>query len=159
MRILGIDPALRTSGWGLIDYDGREARYLDAGIWVSEGQSKEHRLASIGAFMSELTAKVCAHELAIEDIFVAHNSATTLKLGEARGVMMAIALQAGLRIVSYAPRLVKKSVTGDGAADKRQVAFMVAQILRQEQDSQREDAWDALAVALCHAYHLEEVRA
>jgi len=152
MRLIGLDPGLRLTGWGVIDVDGNRLRHVAHGVVKVAG---DRPLAERLAELFEATAAVVAAqqplEAAVEETFVNINPGSTLKLGQARGVVMLAPARAGLPVFEYAANLVKKSVTGAGHADKRQIAMMVGRLLPGVEASA--DAADALAVAICHAHH------
>ena len=152
MRLIGLDPGLRLTGWGVIDVDGNRLRHVAHGVVKVAG---DRPLAERRAELCEATAAVVAAqqplEAAVEETFVNINPGSTLKLGQARGVVMLAPARAGLPVFEYAANLVKKSVTGAGHADKRQIAMMVGRLLPGVEASA--DAADALAVAICHAHH------
>ena len=152
MRLIGLDPGLRLTGWGVIDVDGNRMRHVAHGVVKVAG---DRPLAERLAELFEATAAVVAAqqplEAAVEETFVNINPGSTLKLGQARGVVMLAPARAGLPVFEYAANLVKKSVTGAGHADKRQIAMMVGRLLPGVEASA--DAADALAVAICHAHH------
>ena len=152
MRLIGLDPGLRLTGWGVIDVDGNRLRHVAHGVVKVAG---DRPLAERLAELFEATAAVVAAqqplEAAVEETFVNINPGSTLKLGQARGVVMLAPARAGLPVFEYAANLVKKSVTGAGHADKRQIAMMVGVLLPGVEASA--DAADALAVAICHAHH------
>jgi crossover junction endodeoxyribonuclease RuvC len=152
MRLIGLDPGLRLTGWGVIDVDGNRLRHVAHGVVKVAG---DRPLAERLAELFEATAAVVAAqqplEAAVEETFVKINPGSTLKLGQARGVVMLAPARAGLPVFEYAANLVKKSVTGAGHADKRQIAMMVGRLLPGVEATA--DAADALAVAICHAHH------
>ncbi len=159
MRVLGIDPGLRCTGWGVIALDGARLAHVAHGTCTSHASdslaTRLHRLHD------QLTAVLAAHRpeaAAIEQTFVNRDGAGTLKLGQARGVALLALAQAGLDPGEYAPNAVKKAVVGVGHADKAQIAHMVAVQLAGVRAA-GPDAADALAVAICHAHHLQSARA
>jgi crossover junction endodeoxyribonuclease RuvC len=153
IRILGIDPGLRRTGWGVIECTGNRLSYVACGTLVPDDTLP---LASrLAALHEGLTGLIHAHEpdeAAVEETFVNGNPMSTLKLGQARGVAMLVPALAGLEVAEYAPNLVKKSVVGAGHADKRQIAAMIA-VLLPKAGAVKADAADALAVAITHAHH------
>ncbi|WP_299297649.1 crossover junction endodeoxyribonuclease RuvC [uncultured Tateyamaria sp.] len=152
MRILGIDPGLRHTGWGIIDADGPRLKHIANGICMSQGDDLAQRLLSL---FDQLSTVIRAHSpdsAAVEQTFVNKDGAGTLKLGQARGIAMLVPARAGLPVGEYAPNAVKKTVVGVGHADKRQVAHMVAMQLPGVEIA-GSDAADALAIAICHAHH------
>jgi crossover junction endodeoxyribonuclease RuvC len=154
LRILGIDPGLRHLGWGVIAVDGTRLRHIANGICDSVGDDLPGRLLSL---WTQLTAVIAAHQpthAAVEETFVNKDAHGTLKLGQARGVALLAPAQAGLPVGEYAPNAVKKAVVGVGHAEKGQVAHMVRLHLPGALLA-GPDAADALAVAICHAHHLQ----
>ena len=165
MRILGIDPGLRILGWGVIESHGSRLAHVANGVCKSSGGDLGARLLSLHCQLAEVLARFSPDQAAIEQTFVNKDGAGTLKLGQARGVAMLAAAQAGLPIGEYAPNRVKKTVVGVGHADKRQVLHMV-RLQLPGCDPAGPDAADALAIAICHAHFggvegpkLREVRA
>lgn len=154
MRILGIDPGSETTGWGVIEDDGRRYRLLECGtVRASSGQKFPARLLRIANALEEIIRRHNPDACAIEDGFLATNVKVTLKLGQVRGVAMLVAERAALEIHEYSPRLVKQTVVGHGNAEKFQVAQMVKTLLSLESVPEPHDAADALAVAICHFHH------
>ena len=154
MRVLGIDPGLRNLGWGVIDIAGSRIAHVANGICHSEPGDLAPRLLSLHA---QLTAIVILHrpdEAAVEQTFVNKDAVATLKLGQARGIALLVPAQAGLKVGEYAPNAVKKAVVGVGHAEKGQVDHMVRLHLPGVVIAGA-DAADALAVAICHAHHLQ----
>lgn len=153
IRILGVDPGLRCTGWGVVDLDGTSLRFVAAGSVRSD--AADDLAARLVALHDGLAAIVAAHapaEAAVEQTFVNRDAAATLKLGQARGIAMLVPAQAGLVVAEYAPNAVKKAVVGAGHADKTQIRMMVKVLLpRATFDS--DDAADALAIAITHAHH------
>lgn len=151
MKILGIDPGSRRTGYGIIEVRGDRAVLLHSGVIDTGAGDFPERL---GAIFSELRAVISEHapdEVAVESVFVSHNANSALKLGQARGAAICAAIAAGLPVSEYAPRAVKQAMVGKGGADKRQVQHMV-RVLLNHSESLPEDAADALAVALCHQH-------
>ncbi len=154
MRVLGIDPGSETTGWGVIEGDGRHYGLLQYGtIKSSASQKFPARLLRICTGIEEVIALHSPDACAIEDGFLATNVKVTLKLGQVRGVAMLAAERAGLEILEYSPRLVKQTVVGYGNADKQQVQQMVQVLLSLTSLPEPQDAADALAVAICHFHH------
>lgn len=152
-RLIGLDPGLRRTGWGVIDQAGQHLRYVADGVIVTEaGESLARRLVMLDAALAHLMETWQPDEAAVEETFVNKNPASTLKLGMARGVVLLAPAKRGLIVAEYAPNLVKKSVVGVGHADKEQVQMMVRRLLPGALATQA-DAADALAVAICHAHH------
>jgi len=149
-RILGIDPGSRVTGFGIIDSDGNRSRYVASGCIRLDGEVAA-RLAGIFAAVSDLVRDYRPTACAIEDIFVAKNAMSALKLGQARGAAICAMAAAGFAVHEYAPREIKQALVGGGGADKAQVAYMVALLLN-HREAMKADESDALAVALCHAH-------
>jgi crossover junction endodeoxyribonuclease RuvC len=157
IRILGIDPGLRRTGWGLIESDGNRLLYVACGsLETSERAELCERLVTIHAGLKKVIDDFTPDEAAVEHTFVNSNAAATLKLGQARGVAMLVPAQAGLSVAEYAPNLVKKSIVGAGHGDKVQIRMMIG-VLLPKADPQSEDAADALAIAVTHAHHRQSV--
>jgi crossover junction endodeoxyribonuclease RuvC len=153
MRILGLDPGLRRTGWGVIDVEGNRLRHVANGVVESKASDPlAARLVFIHSALARIVADFAPLEAAVEETFVNKNAESTLKLGQARGVVMLVPAQAGLVVASYPPNLVKKSVVGAGHAAKQQIGMMV-KILLPGCAVDSADAADALAVAICHAHH------
>lgn len=152
MRILGIDPGLRYTGWGVIECDGSRMTHRANGTIKSGDGSLGERLLRISRALSEVLSKFQPQEVAIEQIFVNRDGQATLKLGQARGVALVVVAEAGLDIAEYAPNRVKKTIAGAGHAHKSQIDRMVRWQLPKAV-IETEDASDALAIALCHAHH------
>lgn len=154
MRVLGIDPGLRNMGWGLIDVAGSRLTHVANGICHSTGDDLALRLLSLHQQLAAMIALHRPDAAAVEQTFVNKDGVGTLKLGQARGIALLVTAQAGLRIGEYAPNAVKKAVVGVGHADKVQIAHMVKLQLPGVQLA-GPDAADALAIAICHAHHLQ----
>ena len=153
MRILGLDPGLRHTGWGILDIEGSHLRHVaDGRVDTSEKDTLSVRLLALQDGLAEVIACYRPDTAAIEETFVNKNPTSTLKLGMARGVVMLAPARAGLAVTEYGANHIKKSVVGVGHADKVQVQTMVARLLPGIALSSA-DAADALAVAICHAHH------
>ena len=153
IRILGVDPGLRHTGWGLIEASGSRLSFLGCGsIKTEAGASLAGKLASIHCALMALVDENAPHEAAVEETFVNRDPQSTLKLGQARGVTLAALALKDLPVSEYAANLIKKTVVGAGHAEKNQVAMMVRMLLPASNAS-TPDAADALAVAICHAQH------
>ena len=153
IRILGIDPGLRRTGWGVVDARGNALRFIAAGTVKSDDKGElATRLCQIHDGLAEILKVWTPEEAAVEATFVNKDATATLKLGQARGVAMLVPALAGLRVAEYAPNAVKKSVIGVGHADKGQIAMMV-KVLLPKSTYDTEHAADALAIAICHAHH------
>jgi len=150
-RILGIDPGSRVTGYGILDSDGVQSRHVASGCIQLGSEEMALRLGRIFSEVRELVDRYGPAELAVEQVFVAKNAASALKLGQARGAAICAAVSAGLGVSEYAPRAVKQAVVGTGRAEKVQVQHMVRLILNLEAEPAA-DAADALAVALAHAH-------
>lgn len=155
MRLIGLDPGLRCTGWGVIETDGNRLSFVGEGIVQTNSKlSLSERLAELFTGVSEVINEFNPVEAAVEETFVNKNPASTLKLGQARGVVMLAPSMAGLVVAEYAPNLVKKSVVGSGHAAKEQVQMMVKTILPMATFTNA-DAADALAIAICHAHFFQ----
>lgn len=155
MRILGLDPGLTHTGWGVIDVAGNRLRHVaDGRISSSASMPLPERLARLDAALAEVIAAWQPEAAAVEETFVNKNALSALKLGQARGVVLLAPARAGLPVAEYAANLVKKSVVGNGHAEKEQVAHMVRILLALKAAGGSADAADALAVAICHAHHV-----
>jgi crossover junction endodeoxyribonuclease RuvC len=156
MKILGIDPGLRRTGWGVIGYERGRLSFVAAGVIAPpEGAPLARRLLALHEGVQEVIARHAPQVAAIEESFVSVNAASTLKLGNARGALLLSLAVAGMPVHEYAALLVKKTVVGVGRAEKAQVAMMVRTLLPLC-DAAGADALDALAVAICHAHHRRE---
>jgi len=156
--ILGLDPGLRNTGWGVIEVAGSAIRYIADGTVRSDGEADTaDRLNQLFSGLSEVIRDHRPDEAAVEETFVNKNPATTLKLGLARGVVLLAPAHAGIPVAEYAAKLVKKSLVGVGGADKHQVAVMVRMLLPTVEPHSADSA-DALAVAICHAHHASTQR-
>lgn len=151
-RILGIDPGSRNAGYGVIEIEGNRVVAIDHGvIRVPADESLGLRLQKLHAAIVEVVARHRPHEVAIEEVFTAHNVRSALVLGQARGVLLLAAASGGCEVHEYAARAVKKAIAGYGQADKAQVGQMVKSLLGLPRVP-AQDAADALAIALCHAH-------
>lgn len=151
MRILGIDPGSRITGYGVIDIQGVRITYVASGCIRISGEQLADRLQQVYAGVSEVVERYRPDQMAIEQVFMARNADSALKLGQARGVAIVAGANQALPVSEYAARRVKQSVVGNGGADKSQVQHMVAHLLKLPGLPQA-DAADALAIALCHAH-------
>lgn len=153
MRLIGLDPGLRRTGWGVIDVDGNRLTHVANGTVVSDAAlTLAERLSQIFDGLAAVIAEYRPDEAAVEETFVNRNPASTLKLGQARGAVLLAPAQAGIPVAEYPANLVKKSLVGNGHADKTQIQAMVA-ILLPGARAAGADAADALAIAVCHAHH------
>jgi crossover junction endodeoxyribonuclease RuvC len=157
IRILGLDPGLRRTGWGVVAVDGARLSHIAHGVIAPrETLPFAERLLALFEGVSEVIVLHAPHEAAVEETFVTANGSSTLKLGHARAAAMIAPARAGLPVAEYAAKVVKKAVVGAGGADKTQVAFMIARLLPTA-GGPVADAADALAVAIAHA-HARRVR-
>ena len=151
-RILGIDPGLNRTGWGVIETEGNRLRHIAHGVVTSSpADALSDRLSSLYSELAKIIVTWQPDEAAVEEVFVNKNPDSTLKVGMARGVALLAPAMSGLRVGEYAANLIKKSVVGAGHADKTQVAMMIGILLPGA--NAKADAADALAVAVCHAHH------
>jgi crossover junction endodeoxyribonuclease RuvC len=157
-KILGLDPGLGTTGWGLIRAEGNRLSHIANGQFKTDAsETLPKRLSHLASQLEALLADHTPEAAAVEEVFVNKNPQSTLKLGQARGVALMIAARAGIDVGEYAARLVKKAVVGTGAAEKAQVHAMVQRLLPGTKIA-GPDAADALAVAITHAHHLASAR-
>ncbi len=154
MRVLGIDPGLRNMGWGIIDVSGARLSHVANGICHSAGDVLADRLLSLHAQLTQIVERHAPDAAAVEQTFVNKDAVATLKLGQARGIALLVPAQAGLTVGEYAPNAVKKTVVGVGHAAKAQIDHMVRLHLPGVSIAGA-DAADALAIAICHAHHLQ----
>ncbi len=154
MRVLGIDPGSETLGWGIVEGSGLKYAAVEFGVVKSNArQPFAKRLANIYEGVSAVIESFQPDVVSIEEAFYAVNAGVAIKLGQVRGVMLLLAEQRGIEIAEYAPRLIKQTVVGYGAAEKRQVQEMVKLLLRLKAIPTPHDAADALAIAICHFHH------
>lgn len=152
VRVMGIDTALRVTGFGVVDCEGNRMVAVDCGvIQTSAAQPFSECLRRLAGGIRELVQTHAPEEVAIEGAFFCRNVRTSMVLGSARGVVIAVLAECGIPIYEYAPRRVKQSVCGFGNASKQQVALLVAQFLHIDVGNLRDDATDALGLAICHA--------
>ncbi|MBZ9767629.1 crossover junction endodeoxyribonuclease RuvC [Mesorhizobium sp. CA15] len=153
IRIIGIDPGLRRTGWGIIDSVGNSLRFIASGtVRSDEKESLATRLCQLHDGLAEVLHQAMPHEAAVEQTFVNKDATATLKLGQARGIAMLVPARAGLVVAEYAPNAVKKAVIGVGHGEKKQIHMMV-KVLMPKAVFDTDDAADALAIAICHAHH------
>lgn len=157
-RIIGIDPGLVSTGWGIIESKGSSLSFIDCGTIApnTKGELSE-RLLELYGDLSRIIGLYRPTTAAIEETFVTANGASTLKLGQARGALIVTLANHGLSVAEYATRSVKKALVGTGAADKNQVSQMVGVLLpasREALAACKHDAADALAIAITHAHHV-----
>ena len=152
LRLLGIDPGSRITGYGVIDLDGPHHRYIASGcIQTASGRPLPERLKTIVDGVADVIRTYQPAEVAVEQVFMHRNPDSALKLGQARGAALCAVVMAGLPVSEYAPRAIKQAVVGHGAADKTQVQRMIALLLNLPGPPPA-DAADALAVAHCHGH-------
>tara|TARA_B100000686_G_C16780526_1_gene971513 strand:- start:1413 stop:1928 length:516 start_codon:yes stop_codon:yes gene_type:complete len=152
-RLIGLDPGLRKTGWGIVDFDGITISYVQCGVILPPvGDDMSRRLAFLHESLFRVLKKWQPESAAIEETFVNKNAASTLKLGQARGVVMLTPALVGLEVAEYHNRVVKLSVVGTGRAAKQQIHVMVKHLLPGA-NPESEDEADALAIAICHAHH------
>ena len=157
-KLLGLDPGLGTTGWGIIHADGNRLSHIANGQLKTDASAPlPERLADLARQLETLIAEHAPEAAAVEEVFVNKNPQSTLKLGQARGVALMCAARAGIAVGEYAPSLVKKAVVGTGSAEKAQVHAMVSRLLPGAKIA-GPDAADALAVAITHAHHLASAR-
>lgn len=153
IRIIGIDPGLRRTGWGVIESDGVRLGYVASGLITSDRDDDlAYRLRELFEGLSGVIASFTPLEAAVEETFVNENARATLKLGQARGMALLAPALKGLKVAEYPPNVVKKTVTGTGHGDKRQIQAMVGFLLPKAKFDSADEA-DALAIAICHANH------
>lgn len=158
VRILGIDPGLRFTGWGLITCEGARMRFLASGtVKTPASGDMAARLRALSDSLDHLLAEHLPDEAAVEETFVNTNPRSALKLGQARGICLLAPARMGLPVAEYAANQIKKAVVGAGHADKTQIAAMVARLLPGSR-AETPDAADALAIAICHAAHRKSAR-
>jgi crossover junction endodeoxyribonuclease RuvC len=158
MRVLGLDPGLRHTGWGVIDVAGYRLTHVANGVvHVATAEPLAERLVSLFRQLGDVLARFHPDEAAVEETFVNNNAASTLRLGVARGVVLLVPAERGVPVAEYSANLIKKSVVGAGHAGKEQVQLMVRRLLPGCAIGEL-DAADALAVAICHAHHAGTIR-
>ncbi len=154
MRVLGIDPGSETTGWGVVEGDGRRYHLIEYGTVKAPARERfSARLLKISDGLEEIIARLQPDACSIEEAFYATNVKVALKLGQVRGVALLVAERAGVEIFEYSPRLVKQTVVGYGNAEKHQVQEMVRVLLNLREVPQPHDAADALALAICYFHH------
>jgi crossover junction endodeoxyribonuclease RuvC len=154
--ILGIDPGSRITGYGVVRDTGRGCEYIASGCIRTGGGSLPERLQIIFRGVREVIASHGPVTMGIEQVFMARNPDSALKLGQARGAAIVAGIEAGLEVCEYTATQVKQAIAGTGGADKQQVQMMVMHLLKLVQKPQI-DASDALAIALCHAHHRQSL--
>ena len=155
--VIGIDPGLRRTGWGIVESLGNSLRFVASGTIKSDDKAAlASRLCQLHDGLAEVLHQAMPHEAAVEQTFVNKDAVATLKLGQARGIAMLVPARAGLAVAEYAPNAVKKAVIGVGHGDKKQIHMMV-KVLLPKATFDSEHAADALAIAVCHAHHRTSV--
>ena len=159
IRLIGFDPGLRNTGWGVIDVRGNRLSHVADGVVKTEARLPlAERLVQLHDGLSQILEQFNPDEAAVEETFVNKNAASALKLGQARAISLLVPAQAGLAVAEYSANLIKKTVVGGGHAAKRQVQMMVGTLLPGAA-LKSADAADALAVAICHAHHRDSFEA
>jgi crossover junction endodeoxyribonuclease RuvC len=154
-RIIGIDPGLQKTGWGIVEKEGSVLRFVDCGLIKTNPKAPLcERLSFIDGKLFAMINEWMPDVAAVEEIFVNNNPASALLLGQARGVAIVAAARAGLPVSEYSANLIKKSLVGNGHATKDQIAMMVKVLLPTAKPSSADEA-DALAISICHAHHFE----
>jgi crossover junction endodeoxyribonuclease RuvC len=153
IRILGVDPGLRRTGWGIVTITGNALAFVASGTVKAplDGELAA-RLVALHTGLEAVVQAFAPDEAAVEQTFVNRDGSATLKLGQARGIALLVPAQAGLRVAEYAPNTVKKAIVGAGHAEKIQIRAMV-RVLLPRATFDTDDAADALAIAICHAHH------
>jgi crossover junction endodeoxyribonuclease RuvC len=158
IRIIGIDPGLRRTGWGVVETEGNRLSFVGCGsVTTDDRNDLAARLLTIHDGLMRILEEFRPDEAAVEATFVNKDASATLKLGQARGIAMVVPARAGVPVAEYAPNLVKKSIVGVGHGDKTQVRMMIG-VLLPKADPASHDAADALAIAVTHAHHRQSVR-
>jgi crossover junction endodeoxyribonuclease RuvC len=153
IRILGIDPGLRRTGWGVIDIDGNRLIFVACGSVASDDKAAlAERLVTIHEGLTRVVDEFQPAEAAVEVTFVNKDAAGALKLGQARGIALLVPASAGVMVAEYAPNLVKKTIVGAGHCEKAQIRLMIG-VLLPKAEPKTHDAADALAIAVTHAHH------
>ena len=157
IRIIGIDPGLRRTGWGVVESLGNSLRFVAAGTVKSDDKAAlALRLRQLHDGLQSILKEYAPEEAAVEATFVNKDASATLKLGQARGIAMLVPALAGLVVAEYAPNAVKKAVIGVGHGEKKQIHMMV-KVLMPKAGFDSDDAADALAIAICHAHHRQSI--
>lgn len=158
IRIIGFDPGLRRTGWGIIESDGVRLVYIASGVITPPTDDDlAYRLSSLFEEATSVIQRFRPSEAAVEETFVNENPRSTLKLGQARGAVLLAPARLGLKVAEYTPNLIKKSVTGTGHAEKQQIQAMISFLLPKAVFGSADEA-DALAIAITHAHHRANVR-
>ncbi len=153
IRILGLDPGLRHTGWGLVEKDGSRLRFIAGGVInPNDKNTLSDRLSELHTELKKVIEAYQPDEAAVEETFVNNNPTSTLKLGQARGVVLLTPSLYQIPVAEYTPNQIKKMIVGAGHADKKQVDMMVRTLLKTVPENIPADASDALAIALCHSF-------
>ncbi|MEX6505635.1 crossover junction endodeoxyribonuclease RuvC [Jiella sp. M17.18] len=159
IRIVGIDPGLRRTGWGVVETLGNSLRFVASGTVTSDNKRDlASRLCQLHEGLSQVIHSYRPDEAAVEQTFVNKDAVATLKLGQARGVALLVPALAGLPVAEYAPNAVKKAVIGVGHGEKHQIHMMV-KVLMPKATFDSDDSADALAIAICHSHHRQSAHA
>ncbi|MBB3934413.1 crossover junction endodeoxyribonuclease RuvC [Aureimonas phyllosphaerae] len=159
IRIIGIDPGLRRTGWGVVETVGNSLRFVASGTVTSDNKlDLATRLRQLHDGLTDVLRSFGPDEAAVEQTFVNKDAVATLKLGQARGIAMLVPSLAGLPVAEYAPNAVKKAVIGVGHGEKAQIHMMV-KVLMPKATFDTDDAADALAIAICHTHHRQSAQA
>jgi crossover junction endodeoxyribonuclease RuvC len=157
IRIIGIDPGLRRTGWGIVEIAGNRLGFLGCGsVTTNDKEPLSSRLLTIHDGLMRVLDQFRPDEAAVEQTFVNKDAKATLKLGQARGIAMVVPARVGVPVAEYAPNLIKKSIVGAGHGDKAQVRMMIG-VLLPKADPGSDDAADALAIAVTHAHHRQSI--
>lgn len=157
IRIIGIDPGLRRTGWGIVESAGNSLRFVASGTVRSDDKAAlASRLCQLHDGLVAVLELHRPQEAAVEATFVNKDASATLKLGQARGIAMLVPARAGLAVAEYAPNAVKKAVIGVGHGEKKQIHMMV-KVLMPKAEFEGDDAADALAIAICHSHHRQSI--
>lgn len=152
MRVLGIDPGLTRAGFAVVEESGGRLRALDHGTIRAQGDDVAPQLAALRARLAAVIAEHAPDAVAVERLFVTRNQRTAIRVGQASGIALLVAAEAGLGVTEYGPLQVKQAVVGTGSATKDQVSFMVRRLLGLTEKPETADAADALALAICHLH-------
>jgi len=159
IRILGIDPGLRRTGWGVVEAIGNRLVYVACGsVDTDARETLAERLVAIHDGLARVLDAHRPHEAAVEATFVNRDAVATLKLGQARGIALLVPARAGVPVAEYAPNLVKKTIVGAGHGEKAQIRMMIG-VLLPKAAPRTDDAADALAIAVTHAHHRQSAMA
>ena len=153
MKVLGIDPGIATTGFGVVEKQGNKFKVIEYGVVTTPAHTPlPRRLARLAVDLRQIMDRTCPSQVAVEELFFNNNAKTAMVVSQARGVILLVAEEYGASIQGYTPIQVKIGVTGYGRADKNQVQQMTKQLLNLEKIPKPDDAADALAIAICHAH-------